>query len=86
LLFEARSQLPQVARTLVVDCPECLQVARTMARSGLSEPEVRAVMGAQWPRWRRLQCADDVIANAGGIGELLPQVEALDRRYRELPR
>ena len=86
LLFETRSQLPQVARTLVVDCPECLQVARTMARSGLSEPEVRAVMGAQWPRWRRLQCADDVIANAGGIGELLPQVEALDRRYRELAR
>jgi len=85
LLFETRSQLPQVARTLVVDCPEELQVARTMARSGLAEAEVRAIMQAQWPRWRRLQCADDVIANAEGIEALAPQVEALHRRYRSLP-
>jgi dephospho-CoA kinase len=86
LLFESRSQLQRVARTLVVDCPEELQVARTMARSGLSEPEVRAIMAAQWPRWRRLQCADDVVANAGGLDALVPQVEELDRRYRALPR
>ena len=86
LLFESRGQLQQVARALVVDCPEELQVARTMARSGLSEPEVRAIMAAQWPRWRRLQCADDVVANAGGVEALVPQVEALDLRYRALPR
>jgi dephospho-CoA kinase len=85
LLFETRSQLPQVARTLVVDCPEELQVARTMARSGLDEAEVRRIMETQWPRWRRLQCADDVISNAGDIDSLAPQVEALDRRYRLLP-
>jgi dephospho-CoA kinase len=86
LLFESRGQLQQVARTLVVDCPEELQVARTMARSGLSEPEVRAIMAAQWPRWRRLQCADDVVANAGDLDALVPQIEELDRRYRALPR
>ncbi len=86
LLFESRGQLQQVARTLVVDCPEELQVARTMARSGLAEAEVRAIMAAQWPRWRRLQCADDVVANSGGVEALAPQVEALDLRYRALPR
>jgi dephospho-CoA kinase len=86
LLFETRSQLPQVARTLVVDCPEELQVARTMARSGLAEDEVRRIMGTQWPRWRRLQCADDVIANAGDLASLAPQVDRLDLRYRSLAR
>jgi dephospho-CoA kinase len=86
LLFETRSQLPQVARTLVVDCPETIQVERTMARSGLAEAEVRRIMDTQWPRWRRLQCADDVIANAGDIAALVPQVDALDSRYRGLAR
>jgi dephospho-CoA kinase len=86
LLFETRNQLPRVARTLVVDCPEELQVARTMARSGLAEGEVRAIMSAQWPRWRRLQCADDVVANAGSRDELEPQVAALDQAYRALAR
>jgi dephospho-CoA kinase len=84
LLFEARSQLPQVARTLAVDCPEAMQVARAMARSGLAEDEVLGIMAAQWPRWRRLQAADDVISNAGDPAGLMPQVEALDRRYRAL--
>ena len=39
LLFETRGYIDRVARTLVVDCPEELQVARTAARSGLdAEP------------------------------------------------
>lgn len=86
LLFETRSQLAQVALTLVVDCTEAQQVARTIARSGLAEAEVLAIMEAQWPRWRRLQAADDVIVNAAGLDALAPQVEALDRRYRALSR
>ena len=27
-------------------------------------------MAAQWPRWRRLQMADDVVCNGGTEGEL----------------
>src|SRR6202008_4129213 len=42
LLFETRSYLDRLARVLVVDCPEFLQVRRTAARSGLLEDEVRA--------------------------------------------
>ena len=42
LLFETRGYLDRVARVLVVDCPEDLQVERTMRRSGLDESSVRS--------------------------------------------
>ncbi|MDQ3027759.1 MAG: dephospho-CoA kinase [Pseudomonadota bacterium] len=81
LLFETRGYLDRVARTLVVDCPEELQVARTMARSGLSEAQVRQIMATQWPRWRRLQMAGDVVWNGGSPGGLEPQCERIHREY-----
>jgi dephospho-CoA kinase len=65
----------------VVDCPEALQVVRVVARSGLAEAEARRIMDAQWPRWRRLQLADDVIWNGGEEGALGPQCERLHRFY-----
>lgn len=82
LLFESGTWARRVGRVVVVDCPESLQVARTVARSGLSEAEVRAIMAAQWPRWRRLQAADDVLWNGGSREALQAQVAALDRRIR----
>ena len=81
LLFESGRLLKQVARTLVVDCPEALQVERAAARSGISPDEVRRIMAAQWPRWRRLQVADDVVWNGGEAAALGPQVERLNRVY-----
>jgi dephospho-CoA kinase len=84
LLFETRGYLARVARTLVVDCPEALQVRRTMARSGLEEAAVRAIMATQWPRWRRLQMADDAIWNGGEESALGPECERLHREYRAL--
>jgi dephospho-CoA kinase len=84
LLFETRGYLDRVDRTLLVDCPEALQVARTIARSGLAESQVRAIMAAQWPRWRRLQVADDVIWNGGSPESLASQCERMHRRYVEL--
>ena len=90
LLFET-SGLPgqgglrsRVDRTLVVDCPEEAQVERTARRSGLASADVRAIMDAQWPRWRRLQAADDVVWNGGEAAALDAQCEALDARYRAL--
>lgn len=82
LLFETRGFLDRVARTLVVDCPEALQVERTVARSGLAPSSVRSIMATQWPRWRRLQAADDVVWNGGGPEALGPQCERLHARYR----
>jgi dephospho-CoA kinase len=81
LLFETGGHARRVARTLVVDCPEALQVGRTMRRSALDEDEVRRIMAAQWPRWRRLQVADDVIWNGGGEGELRAQCERVHAFY-----
>jgi len=83
LLFESRGYLDRVGRVAVVDCSEALQVARTVARSGLGEGEVRAVMAAQWPRWRRLQSADDVLWNGGTIEEVAAQCEKLHLSYCE---
>ena len=84
LLFEKGAWHNRVARTLAVDCDEALQVERTMARSGLARDEVLGVMAAQWPRWRRLQVADDVIWNGAGPAALDPQCERLHRRYSSL--
>lgn len=81
LLFETRACLDRVDRTLVVDCPEELQVRRVAGRPGLSETEARAILAAQWPRWRRLQMADDVVWNGGDRAALERQCEMLHRDY-----
>jgi len=84
LLFEARGYADRVERTLVVDCPEALQAERTARRSGLAPGEVRSIMAAQWPRWRRLQAADDVIWNGGAESQLDAQCSRLHERYAAL--
>lgn len=81
LLFETRGYLGRVARVLVVDCPEALQESRVAARSGLAREEVRRIMAAQWPRWRRLQMADDVIWNGGDEASLDSQCGRIHRFY-----
>lgn len=86
LLFESRNYRGRVARVLVVDCPEGQQVERVRRRSGLQEADVRAVMAAQWPRWRRLQAADDVAWNGGDEAGLEAQCERLHARYVALSR
>jgi dephospho-CoA kinase len=57
---------------------------RVVARSGLTEAEVRAIMATQLPRAERLARADDVIDNGGPRAALAAQVAALDARYRAL--
>ena len=85
LLFETGGYAGRVSRTLVVDCAEELQVERAMLRSALAEGAVRAIMAAQWPRWRRLQMADDVIWNGGDEAGLAPQCELLHGIYCTIP-
>lgn len=85
LLLEA-GQIELVDRVLVVDVPEATQLARTMARDGNTEAQVRAIMTAQATREARLARADDVVRNDGTLEALDTQVEALHRRYRELAR
>jgi len=84
LLLERGGLLPMIDRVLVVDCPATEQVRRVSARSGLPEPEIRAIMATQLDRSARLARADDIIDNAGPLEAIAPQVAVLDRRYREL--
>jgi dephospho-CoA kinase len=86
LLLETGAYADLVSRVLVVDCDEKLQIARTMARSGLDEDQVRSIMKAQLLRRERLQRADDVLQNDADIAALRTQVEALHQRYLELAR
>jgi dephospho-CoA kinase len=85
LLLETGGYKDVVDRILVVDCDESRQVARTMARSRLSEDEVRRIMSNQVSRAERLQHADDVISNDADMNTLRSQVEALHRRYLAVP-
>ena len=86
LLLERGGMRKRVSRVLVVDCPEQEQVRRVQLRSGLSGDDVRKIMATQLSRAERLAGADDVVDNSGSRETLVPQVERLDRRYRELAR
>jgi dephospho-CoA kinase len=83
LLVESGSWKQRVDRVLVIDCPEEIQVARVMARNGLAEDQVRAIMASQVPRAVRLAAADDVIDNGGRIESLTPQVDRLHCFYQQ---
>lgn len=81
LLFESGSWRARVARVLAVDCPESLQIARVMARNGLPEAQVKAIMATQVPRQLRRELADDIVSNEGDIADLAPQIERLHDLY-----
>ena len=81
LLIESGTWRERVTRVLAIDCPEELQVARVMARSGLAESQVRAIMAAQVTREQRRAAADDIIVNDDGLDALKPQVEILHAMY-----
>jgi dephospho-CoA kinase len=81
LLFETRGYVERIARALVVDCAPEVQVSRAMARSSLTRAAVESIMAAQWPRWRRLQMADDVVWNGGEIASIGAQCERLHGFY-----
>lgn len=86
LLVESGHYRERVQRVLVVDCPESLQVARVVARSGLAPAEVEAIIRNQATRAARLAAADDVIDNSGDLAALHKQVEELHARYLALAR
>jgi dephospho-CoA kinase len=74
-----------MSRILVVDCPPALQIARVMARSGLSADTVRFIMDAQADRAYRCAMADDLIDNTADLDALDAQVAKLHDRYAALP-
>ena len=65
LLVESGHWKDRLDQVLVVDCAEDTQVARVMARSGMAEAAVRAIIQTQASRAQRLAVADVVISNEG---------------------
>jgi dephospho-CoA kinase len=80
LLFESGRYTGWLHRVITVDCPEDVQIVRTMQRSNLDETAVRAIMAQQLSRSERLRLADEVIRNDGDLQALQNQVDALHRR------
>lgn len=71
-------------RILVVDVPEAVQVERTMARDGNTREQVERIIASQADRQRRLDSADDVIANDGPLEELDRKVAELHKMYLDI--
>ena len=84
LLVEAGGYRDVLNRVLVVDCPEAVQIARVMARSGLAHGEIKAILAAQAGRAERLAVADDIIVNTVSLEALRAEVAALHQRYLAL--
>ncbi len=84
LLFESPNYQTLVQGTLVVDCSEATQIARTVQRNGLDETTVRAIMATQIARAERLRRADEIIRNDGDLSALQQQVSQLHQHYLTL--
>jgi dephospho-CoA kinase len=81
LLIESGNYRERCDRIAVVDCSEAMQIARVVARNGISSDEVRRIMAVQASRSERLAAADDVIDNEDGFAELQRQVAELHPFY-----
>ncbi len=84
LLVETGGYRGLLDRVLVVDCPEEMQIARVISRSGLTHDEVAAILAAQAGRAARLAAADDVIVNTATPEILRGEVAALHEHYLAL--
>lgn len=80
LLFETNQYAHIADRTLAVDCAPALQIARTMARSQLTESAVKAIMEAQISREERKARADEMIENNGNLIKLTEKVHKMHEK------
>jgi dephospho-CoA kinase len=84
LLVETGAYRDRLNRVVVIDCSEEQQIARTAARSNLTQNEVKAIMAAQVSRAERLRHADDIIVNETNLASLASAVAVVDHRLRAL--
>lgn len=83
LLLETDQHL-LISKVIVVDCPEALQISRTMARDKIEEAQVRQILAAQMQREERLKHADFVLDNSGNEDQLRDAVNALHPQLLQL--
>ncbi|MBD8496566.1 dephospho-CoA kinase [Pseudomonas syringae] len=84
LLIES-GQYTLTRRVLVIDVPPEVQLARTVARDGVSQAQVEAILKVQASREERLRHADDVLVNDRDPAWLQQEVERLHHFYLSLP-
>ncbi|MBE3584358.1 MAG: dephospho-CoA kinase [Limnochordaceae bacterium] len=87
LLFESEAAkwLP-LNRVAVVSVTPEVQRQRLMRRDGLTAEQAEQRLRAQWPLAEKVQRADDVVDNSGGIENTRSQVQRLVARWRQLAR
>lgn len=78
------NQWGKLARILVVDCDETLQIQRVVQRDRLSEQQVKAIMEQQATRAQRRAMATDIIENQSTIEALTPEIDRLHQLYCKL--
>ncbi len=83
LLIEARFQ-DVVDHILIIDCPEKLQIQRTIKRDATTKDAVQSIMDNQSDRLSRLAFATEVLDNTGTLQALQIKVAALHQYYIEL--
>ena len=81
LLAESHEAYAWVDRTLVIDVPLEMQVARVMQRDSISRDAALSILAVQATREQRLLLADDVIDNAGPPDAIGSAVERLHDHY-----
>ena len=75
LLFETQRQ-GDFDVVIVAACPPGLQLARLMARDGLSAEQAQLRLDSQWPIDEKVRRADIVIDTAGTLDETMRHVDA----------
>lgn len=83
LFFETNQQV-LVDRTLIVDVPEEIQLARASTRDDVDQKQIRAIMDSQIARNKRLELADDIIDNSGSFEFAREAALELHNHYLEL--
>lgn len=80
LLFESGRYADWLDYVVTVDCPEEVQIARTVQRSKLDKAGIVAIMAQQLGRSERLQQAHEIIHNDGDLDNLRSQITKLHTR------
>jgi dephospho-CoA kinase len=81
LLFESHRYLETISRSLVIDSPPEMQIARASKRDGLLDADIQKIMEVQMSRIKRNSLADDLILNDGSIEELRQKIKQLHEKY-----
>ncbi|MBD3609887.1 MAG: dephospho-CoA kinase [Gammaproteobacteria bacterium] len=74
----------RVDRILVVDVPSETQIDRARQRDNQDSEQVKKIIATQISRSERLNHADDIITNDGGMENLQQQVHKLHKLYKDM--